>query len=127
MAITESVELESGATALAMRRDDMSRPVYLHICKDGTVTYRRAGQKVFNGRALPVFTVDNEEQAVDIQVRFCRSQWGEHPKLPGQTWYKLNEFAGTLDDLDRVAAMFREFYRAHLQAAKATPPVPGGA
>lgn len=100
---------------------DMSRPVYLHCCKDGTITYRRAGQKVFNGRALAVFTVDNEEQAVDLQVRFCRAQWVEHPQLPGQTWYKLNEFSGELDDLDRVTAMFREFYDAHLASGKLTP------
>ena len=98
----------------AMRKDDMSRPVYLHVCKDGTVTYRRKGQKVFNGRALPVFTVDNEEQALDIQVRFCRAQWVEHPQLPGQTWYKLNEFSGDLRDLDRVADMFRDHYNKHL-------------
>ena len=95
----------------------MSRPVYLHVCKDGTVTYRRKGQKVFNDRALPVFTVDTESQAVDLQVRFCRAQWTEHPRLPGQTWYKLNEFSGELDDLDRVATLFREFYNEHLRAA----------
>lgn len=105
--------------AIEQRRKDFSRPVYLHVCKDGTVSYRRAGQKVFNGRALPVFTVDNEEQAVDMQVRFCRRQWVDHPQMkPGEGWYKLNEFSGEMDDLDRVADMFREFYNQHL-AAKA--------
>lgn len=101
---------------------DFKRRYMLHVCKDGTVTYRDivAGEKVFNGRALPVFSVDTTEEATAIQVRFCRLQYGSHPLMPGKPWYKLNEFSGELEDLDRVKTMFAQFHkeRKEREAAK---------
>jgi hypothetical protein len=95
-------------------RDAYGRRYMIHVCKDGTVTYRDtvAKEKVFNGRALPVFSVDTIEDAKSIQVRFCRLQYVNHPLMPGKPWYKLNEFSGKLEDLDRVRNMFAEFYKA---------------
>ena len=33
---------------------------------------------------------------------------------PGTSWYTLNEFSGEIEDLDRVASMFDDFYTEHL-------------
>lgn len=90
-----------------------NRRFMIHVCKDGTVTYRdkSIGEKVFNGRALPVFSVDTAEEAERIQVRFCKLQYGHHPLMPSRPWYKLFPFSGELEDLDRVRNMFAEFYK----------------
>jgi len=108
------------------KSSDYSRPIMIHVCKDGTVTYRRPGEAVFNGVALPVFSVNTPEQAEAIQVRFCRRQYGEHPQMPGEIWYRLSHLgdgsdpasrpSGMLDfeDLEGVTVMFREFFDAHL-------------
>lgn len=95
--------------------DAYGRRFMIHVCKDGTVTYRDkvAREKVFNGRALPVFSVDTAEEAKQIQVRFCRLQYEKHPLMPSKPWYKLNEFSGELEDLDRVRNMFAKYYREH--------------
>lgn len=103
------------------------RPIMIHVCKDGTVSYRdkRTKTKVFNGRALPVFSVDTVEQAEQIQIRFCRLQYGSHPEAKPNTgtdkWYTLTVFSGELEDLDRVTAEFVAFYDEHL-APKAFKP-----
>lgn len=99
-----------------MKREDLNRPVYIHICKDGTISYRRAGEPVFNGRALPVFSVDSEDQAHQIQVRFGRKQYIDHPELPGKPWYKWTDFDGNLDSLDAISESCREFYDEYLVA-----------
>lgn len=88
----------------------LDRPILIHCCKDGTITYRTRKQKVFNGVALPVFSVDTVEQAKELQVRFCCLAYGEHPKMPGQSWYKLTDFAGTFQDLYRVGEMLEAWY-----------------
>ena len=61
-------------------RDAYKRRYMIHVCKDGTVTYRDTvtHEKVFNGRALPVFSVDTVEEAKAIQIRFCKRQYGSH-------------------------------------------------
>ena len=94
-------------------RDAYKRRYMIHVCKDGTVTYRDTvtHEKVFNGRALPVFSVDTVEDAERIQIRFCKLQYGHHPLMLGKPWYKVFPFSGELEDLDRVRAMFAEFYR----------------
>lgn len=94
-------------------RDAYKRRYMIHVCKDGTVTYRDTvtKEKVFNGRALPVFSVDTVEEAKRIQVRFCKLQYGNHPLMPGRSWYKVFPFSGELEDLDRVRNMFAEFYK----------------
>jgi hypothetical protein len=95
--------------------DAYDRRFMIHVCKDGTVTYRdkSIGEKVFNGRALPVFSVDTAEEAEQIRVRFCKLQYGDHPLMPGKPWYKVFPFSGELEDLDRVRNLFAEFYKEH--------------
>lgn len=100
------------------------RPIVIHICKDGTISYRRRGEKVFNGVALPVFTVDTVEQAEAIQIRFGRRAYSEHPDIPGKPWYRLSRLRdgtdpalrgdGTLKigDLTGITEMFHEFWKA---------------
>lgn len=95
-----------------------ARPIMIHVCKDGTVTYRdkTKGEKVFNGVALPVFSVDTVEEARQIQIRFCRLQYGKHPHRNGPAeWYVLNAFSGELDGLDLVTAEFATFYAEHVK------------
>lgn len=110
-------------------RNDLSRPIVIHVCKDRTISYRCRGEAVFNGRALPVFSVETEEQARAIQTRFGRRQYREHPLMPGKPWFVLSTLGngvdpalrgdGTLEleDLGAVTALFREFYNNHLVSA----------
>lgn len=94
------------------------RPIMLHVCKDGTLTYRdkTKGEKVFNGVALPVFSVDTVDDAKRIQTRFCRLQYGKHPHPKGpEQWYTLTQFSGEIDDLDRVTADFATFWAENLK------------
>lgn len=93
---------------------EVYRPMLIHLCKDGTITYRRQGQPVFNGVALPVYSVDTEAQAKAVQVRFGRRQYGEHDLLPGQPWYRWTDFSGDVDALDDVSRAIHVFYHAHL-------------
>ena len=93
-------------------QQDFSRPIVIHVCKDGTINYRSKEEKVFNRRALPVFSVDTVGQAKAIQVRFGRCQYGEHPDLPGQLWYRWTDFSGDVADLDECTKACREFYAA---------------
>lgn len=96
-------------------REDLSRPVMIHICKDGTISYRQHGEPVFNGVALPVFSVDTVEEAHSLQVLCGSAQWEEHPQMPGKTWYRLSAHGFPhvleLDQLPRVAELFRERYK----------------
>lgn len=98
-----------------MRKEDIGRPVVIHLCKDGTISYRRKHEPVFNGVALPVFTVDNEEQAQAVQIRFGRLQWHEHPQMPGKAWYRWTDFSGNADDLDAISDKLRAFYETELK------------
>lgn len=97
--------------------DHLSRRVLLHICQDGTVTYRVPPQKVFNGVALPFFSTDTVEQAKALQVILCKSQYIRHPKLPNQPWYVFPGFAGSLEDMLRVAEIFAKQYQGIQQPA----------
>lgn len=95
---------------------DYDRPVLLHVCKDGTITFRRAGQPVFNGVALPFFSVNSEDEARDMQVMMCALQHGPHPDLPeGEPWYRRWQFSGELDDIDALSDDFRTAYDRLLQ------------
>lgn len=88
------------------------RNIVIHICKDGTISYRdkAKGEKVFNGVALPVFAVDTVEQAESIQLRFGRLQYSDHPQMPGKPWFKWTDFSGDQKDLDKVAAAILRFW-----------------
>jgi len=114
----------------AQKLDDLSRAVMIHVCKDKTLTYRTRGQPSFNGLALPVFSVDTNEEAQALQLLCCARQYGLHPLMPSETWYRLSalEFGPLLEigDIDRVADLLRERYaliRAHKQLDK----IAGGA
>lgn len=95
----------------------------IHVCRDGTITYRdaKARQKVFNGVALPVASCDSEAEAQALIVRFGRRQYVEHPKLPGQPWYKLGSLPDRtpllrlleVDELDGIGEMFQKFFSDH--------------
>ena len=89
-------------------KEDLERPVLLHCCRDGTITYRKRGEPVFNGKALPFFSVDTTDDAEALQLACCKAQWEEHPQLPGKTWYRDITFSGRLDDLDRMTDRYRD-------------------
>lgn len=90
--------------------DVFSRAVFIHICADGTISYRKQHEKVFNRLALPVFSVDTEEQAQEIQTLFGRKQYVAHPQLPGQPWYRWTDFTGNVDDLDAITERIQRDY-----------------
>lgn len=83
-------------------------------CKDRTLSYRTKNQPVFNGAALPVFSVDTIEEAKDLITLVGKKQYGTHPKLPSdQPWMKIDlnykpflEF----EDLDLVSEKLSNFY-----------------
>ncbi len=53
-------------------------------------------------KALPFYSVDTEEEAKYLQVLYCRSAYTARL---GRS-YRLNEFRGTTEDIDRVADLF---------------------
>lgn len=89
---------------------NLDRPVLIDCCKDGTITYRRKGSPSFNGAALPVFSVDTEDEARYLQVLICKAQYNEHPLKPGETWYRLSDFSGEVEDLAEVTALLHKHY-----------------
>jgi hypothetical protein len=97
-----------------------TRPILIHVCKDGTISYRTKDQPVFNGVALPVFSVDTEQQAQDIQVRYGRRQYVEHDQLPGQPWYKWTDFSGDVTDLDDIEAELQRWWDGECKAGRAS-------
>jgi hypothetical protein len=121
--IIEAIRKAKRQNAVLLGREDFRRRFMVHICKDGTISYRdaHANEPVFNGVALPVLSVDTEEEAQAIQVRFGRCQHGEHPQMPGKPWYRICRLAdGTdpaerlgglleIDDLAGIGQMFKRF------------------
>lgn len=101
--------------------EDMRRQYMIHICKDGTISYRNAHlkEKVFNGVALPVFSVDTIEQAQAIQVLFGRKQYGPHPDMPGRSWYRWTDFGGTLEELDAITERLKQWWEGEKRAGRA--------
>lgn len=97
----------------------MSRAIVIHICKDGTISYRTLNEKVFNGVALPVFSVDTVEQAQAIQVLFGRRQYVEHPQIPGRPWYRWTDFPGELDALDGITERLAQWWKREEEAGRA--------
>ena len=93
-----------------LTKEDWLRPIVVHLCQDGTITYRTRSEPVFNGVALPVFTVNTEEQAKEIQARFCRRQYTEHPQQPGRPWWKWTDFDGDYGSIDGVSTKIKIYY-----------------
>lgn len=119
-----------------MTRDELKamiqRQVKIDVCKDGTVSYRLPGinRRLNDNAAIPVYAVDTEKQAQQLQARFCRLQYRAHPDQPGRPWYKLSKIGdGTdpamlrpdgleIDDLDGVRDMFHEWFLRHREEIK---------
>lgn len=97
--------------------DHLSREVLIHCCKDRTLTYRTRREPIFNGVALPVFSVDSKEEAETLLLLVGRRQYVEHPKLPGRPWLKITldgaldlKLHLDLDDLPAVTAKLQSRY-----------------
>ena len=104
----------------------LNRPIMVHLCKDRTLSYRKRSEPVFNGAALPVFSVESEEEAQDLIVLIGTAVHGEHPLLPpGRPWYKLfngiadNKPSLELADLEEAEAYIAEAYEALMARRKA--------
>lgn len=91
-------------------QDDLSRDVLIHICRDGTLTSRTRDEPVFNGAALPVFSVNSKKEAKSLIVLVGVAQHSKHPLLPNDTWYTYPGFGGELEDIDSVTVKLRERY-----------------
>jgi hypothetical protein len=95
-------------------QERLGKKVLIHICKDRTLTYRTRDEPIFNGVALPIYSVDSKEEAEGLILMTCKAQYKEHPLLPGQTWYKL--FPGfeyepiQLEDLPRLSDHLAKAY-----------------
>jgi hypothetical protein len=85
-----------------MHKDDLSRRVRLDVTKDGAVFIRKRGESADG--ALPVFSTNTRAQAESIRVLHCRLARDR------SGIYRANEFSGEVEDLDRVADMFRDTY-----------------
>ena len=91
--------------------DHLSRAVMIHCCKDRTLSYRTRDEKVFNGRALPVFSVDTKEEAESLLTLVGCVQYERHPLMPDRPWRKVNLAKNPrlldLPDLDEVTAILQ--------------------
>lgn len=73
------------------KRDDyLDRAALIHCCKDRTLTCRTRKEKVFNGRALAVFSADTKAEAETLILLVCSKQYEAHPLMPGKPWHKVN-------------------------------------
>lgn len=98
----------------------LHRRYMIHVCKDGTISYRdtAANEPVFNGVALPVFSVNTEKEAKAIQAMFGRLCYFPHPKQPDRPRYRLASLGDgrpldrllEIEDLDVITRIFTEFY-----------------
>ncbi len=98
---------------------NLDRKILIHCCKDRTLTYRTKEQEIFNGVALPVYSVDTIEEAQALIVITCRAQYERHPLLPGQPWYKIT-LDGPLDlktelDVEDLLAVVDKLETRHQQ------------
>jgi hypothetical protein len=75
--------------------------VLIDICKDGVVTYRTSPrQKRRLNAALPFYQVWSEEHARQLIVLHCKKQYNGD--------YRIWDFKGEIEDIERVANMFAE-------------------
>jgi hypothetical protein len=96
-----------------MKVDYLNNPVFIHVCKDRTLSYRTEGEPVFNGAALPVFSVMTEEEAINLITLVGSVQYESHPLIPGKTWKKINFMNKQyleLSDLDAVSEKLADAY-----------------
>jgi|ERR1041385_4964685 hypothetical protein len=86
-----------------------NRPILMDISKDGTITFRSRKAASYLG-AIPVFSVDTEEEARRLLTYLCTEQDRDHPGLPGMRWYIFDDFTGNPADLDDVVEDFAVAY-----------------
>lgn len=70
--------------------DPYGRTIMIHCCKDRTLSYRNRLQPIFNGAALPVFSVNNVDEARSLISMVSNRQYEEHPLWPGDVWWKID-------------------------------------
>lgn len=85
----------------------LNKEFKIHICQDGTLTYRHNSEQVFNGRALPCYSTDTREKAQELITLIGVVQYKEHPLLPGQPWFVYPNFGGEVEDITKATAKFR--------------------
>jgi hypothetical protein len=93
----------------------LDKPVLIHCCKDRTLTYRTRDEPIFNGVALPVYSVDSKEEAERLINTVGALQYEEHPLLPGRPWRKIDiDFKRHLEieDLSAVTEKLDRVYKA---------------
>lgn len=71
-------------------RDRLKRTILIHCCKDRTLTYRNRRQPIFNNVAIPVFSVNNVEEARSLIRMVSNLQYEEHPLNPGDDWFRID-------------------------------------
>jgi hypothetical protein len=102
-----------GTDTMLMNKNPLDMPVLIHVCKDRTLTHRTWDQPVFNGKALPVYSVMTVEQAETLIALVGCKQYEEHPLLPGRPWMKINigfKQYLELEDLDAVHDKLHEVF-----------------
>jgi hypothetical protein len=86
-----------------LKLQDLVRPIVIDVGMDGTCTFRRKGVPAFDRMALPVFTVNTEEEAQDLIVLLCST-------YPNGT-KRLKAFPRDESGLDYATVLFREAYK----------------
>lgn len=97
---------------MPLMKNDFGRDFCLDVCAGGSVQIRARGTTIEPG-LLPVFTTATHEQAEAIRIRHCRRA------NDGSGLYFLNDPPKDVDDLGRVADLFRATYET--LHATATP------
>lgn len=55
--------------------------------------------------------MDTKKEAVEMQVLMCSLVPAEHPQMPGQPWYKVLAFDGSLEGMEKTAKEFDGMYQ----------------
>jgi hypothetical protein len=96
--------------------ENLTRPILIDICLDGTLTYRAKKEKVFNGDALPIFSVNSKEEAKQLLVMCGSKQYQNHPLLPNDPWYVLSSFSNDFDGLSDATEELKNMYNTNIQS-----------
>lgn len=99
-----------------MKTDLLDKTILIHVCKDRTLTYRNRLQPIFNGVAIPIYSVDTVDQARELIRLVSKAQWVEHPLNPGDVWYKIDlgfDVTYLDDDLHQLKDVQEKLQSAH--------------
>lgn len=93
----------------------------LDLCRDGTLSLRKHGEKPFNGVAVPIYHHDDKEVLKDVQTLMCRLAHGRDPALTHEggrryifSWMSL---PGTLWQINAVQRVIHLYVTQSAQAA----------